>query len=614
MELLLMPDLIAQGPQPGDRWRLPLPSLPGSSPVVLGRDSPPWSVSWDDRVSRRHAQLAWDGRQLVVQRLIDARNPIFHRGAQREHFKVGIGEHFVIGRTTFTLVEQQNRLANSHPDVLAQHTFDPQELRQVRYRDADRRIDVLSRLPEIIQGSSSDEELFTRMVSVLLQGIAPASFAAVVAHRSDQTADNAKAVDILHWDGRQLSETSFSPSSQLVRQAVSSRRTVLHLWNSTTNPHVPGDYTQSESVDWAFCTPLEGEACQGWAIYVAGDLNSLPPASTPSGHSSSASPPQPHPLSEEIKFAELAATTLSSIRQSRELQRRQDSLRSFFAPVVLDALSGRNPDEVLSPREADVSVLFCDLRGFSKQSEESGNRLLELLQRVSKSLGVMTHHILADGGVVGDFHGDAAMGFWGWPFEQPDSVLRVCRAALAIQAHIESPATPDEASSLAGFQAGLGIASGRAVAGRIGTADQVKVTVFGPVVNLASRLEGMTKILQASILLDEATAERVRQQVPAEVARVRRVARVLPYGMNSPLMVSQLLEPASPHSPLSDHHIACYEEALDAFQAGRWSEAFRLLHHVPAEDRVKDFLTVYIAQHGRTPPPDWQGLIRLPSK
>ena len=180
-------------------------------------------------------------------------------------------------------------------------------------------------------------------------------------------------------------------------------------------------------------------------------------------------------------------------------------------------------------------MLFCDLRGFSRESERQAGDLLGLLQRVSKALGVMTHHIREQGGVVGDFQGDAAMGFWGWPLPQNDAVLRTCRAALAIRAEFEATA---------GFQAGIGVATGRAVAGKIGTVDQVKVTVFGPVVNLASRLEGMTKILRAPILLDEATARIVRRQVPRDVARVRRLAIVRPYGLDTPLEVSELLPPA----------------------------------------------------------------------
>ena len=318
-------------------------------------------------------------------------------------------------------------------------------------------------------------------------------------------------------------------------------------------------------------------------------------------------------LQDDLKFTELTATTLGALRQVRTLQRRQDSLRNFFAPVVLEALSKHDPDEVLAPRETDVSVLFCDLRGFSQQSEESADRLLELLQRVSDALGVMTHHILANDGVVGDFHGDAAMGFWGWPIDNSQSILRVCQAALAIRHEfLSSAAQPDH--PLANFRAGLGIASGAAVAGRIGTTDQVKVTVFGPVVNLASRLEAMTKQLQASILVDEPTAEWVRAHVAGDIFRVRRVAKVIPYGMHTPLVVSELLPPAGPDGVLSDEQLAAYEAALDHFIEGDWHSAFRLLHQVPAEDQVKDFLTVTIAGHRRQAPEGWKGIIELPAK
>jgi adenylate cyclase len=206
---------------------------------------------------------------------------------------------------------------------------------------------------------------------------------------------------------------------------------------------------------------------------------------------------------------------------------------------------------------------------------------------------------------VGDFQGDAAMGFWGWPLPQHDAVLRTSRAALAVRAEFEATA---------GFHAGIGVATGKAVAGKIGTVDQVKVTVFGPVVNLASRLEGMTRTLRAPILLDESTAKAVRRQVPREVARVRRLAIVRPYGLDRPLEVSELLPPLSDYPELSDEHLGFYESALDAFLAGCWSEAFELLHHIPAEDQVKDFLTVYIAQHNRTPPPNWDGVIPLANK
>ncbi len=628
-----MPDLIAQGPNPSDRWRRSLPSDgDAGQPIILGRTAHGWAVTWDDRISRNHAKILWNGSRLEVSRLADARNPIFYRGLRKDLFEISIGDHFVIGQTTFSLVDQRIRTAPAigEQPALTEHIFASSQLRQARYRDADRRIEVLSRVPEIISSSSSDEEMYARVVNVLMQGIQQADLIAIVADLRVANADattpsivpsatdivrdlrtplidgNDATLRVLHWDSRTLVGHPFSPSAQLIHQAVTTRESVLHVWSRTMDAST--DYTQSENVDWAFCTPIVSESCPGWAIYVAGNFGSLMTSDARDATQAIASD-----LQDDLKFAELTASTMGSLRQTRLLQRRQDSLRPFFAPVVQRALATRDPDEVLAPREANVSVLFCDLRGFSRQSEESGDKLLELLRRVSDALGVMTHHILDRNGVVGDFHGDAAMGFWGWPLEQSNSVLQAAQAALAIRAEFEAAAVI-ERHPLAGFRAGLGIATGRAVAGRIGTVDQVKVTVFGPVVNLAARLESMTKQLRAPILIDEATANRVLKEVAPSIARTRRVARVLPLGIANPLTVSELLPPAGPDELLSDVHLQAYEKALDSLQDGNWSEAFRLLHQVPAEDRVKDFLTVFIAQHGRTPPADWQGFIRLPEK
>ncbi len=628
-----MPDLIAQGPRPQDRWRRNLPEKGVES--ILGRTSEPWSVSWDDRVSRKHATLCWNGHKLEVNRLPQARNAIFYRGQQRDKFLASVGEHFVIGQTTFTVLDHQAQFSTGDVPVFAEQTFSANLLRQNKYKDADERIEALGKLPEIIAGANNDKELCVRIVKLLLQGVPQASFVAILKFRDvgdnqknldnelteglsgitivDQpAAEQTRAdiqfgpdLDVLHWDCRRLAGQHFAPSTGLVRSATQTKESVLHVWNRSAAANT--SFTQSENVDWAFCTPVLSEACPGWAIYVAGQFDTVLLAGLdPQAAESEA-------LQDDLKFTELTATTLGALRQVRSLQRRQDSLRNFFAPVVMNALRGQDPDKVLEPRETDVSVMFCDLRGFSQRSEDEADRLLELLKRVSDALGVMTHHILANGGVVGDFHGDAAMGFWGWPIATSNSIQQACQAALAIRREFASASAQLE-HPLADFRAGIGIASGPAVAGRIGTTDQVKVTVFGPVVNLASRLESMTKQLQTSILVDEPTAAWVRANVRPDVLRIRRVAKVLPYGMHTPLIVSELLPPEGAHSILLDEHVAAYEQALEHFLEGQWNDAFRLLHQVPAEDQVKDFLTVFIAQHRRTPPPGWQGVIELPGK
>jgi adenylate cyclase len=612
-----MPDLIAQGPQPEHRWRRKL--VPGVQQTI-GRQAGAWSTPWDDRISRRHVEIVFDGTELHVERIVSARNPVFYRGIATDVCLLKPGDHFVIGGTTFSLVDQRANVSLDVPRPAAERTFGADELRRYRFREADKRIDVLSRLPEIISGSASDQELCTRLVNLLLNGIDRATAAAVVQVSAKSKVQNSKSshpttnveseklnsfVEVLHWDRRILASSDFHPSERLIRQAVAAKESVAHVW-SESHARAEGEFTLSEGVDWAFCTPVPGQACAGWALYVTGTFNADLQTDAPDAEQ----------LRDDVKFAELTAATLSGLRESRLLTARQASLSQFFSPIVLEAIGTQGPEHVLTPREADVTVLFCDLRGFTRESERSAGDLLGLLQRVSDALGVMTHHILDQGGVIGDFHGDAAMGFWGWPIPQPDAVERACRSALGIRAAFvgwDQRAEPAQAHR-SDFRVGIGIASGRAVAGKIGTVDQVKVTVFGPVVNLASRLETMTRKVGAAILVDPATAAIIRASVPPDVCRVRRLARVRAAGFSAPIDVSELLPPRDEYPELSDEHLAFYETALSAFEARDWPRALKQLHAVPPEDLAKDFLTLFIAQHARTPPSGWDGAIPLEGK
>jgi len=225
----------------------------------------------------------------------------------------------------------------------------------------------------------------------------------------------------------------------------------------------------------------------------------------------------------------------------------------------------------------------------------------------------MTQNIFDQGGVIADFQGDAAMGFWGWPIAQPDAARRACLAALCIRTEFES-VSRQPGHPLAGFQVGIGIATGPAVAGKIGVHSQAKLGVFGPVVNLASRLEGMTKILGAAILMDPLTAKAAGEQIEPSAARNRRLAVVTPAGMDTPVTVYELLPPVSEYPALTDEHLQNYEAALDAFAAGQWSQALEFLQHVPTDDTAKDFLVEFILRHRRVPPADWNGIVRLDRK
>ena len=167
---------------------------------------------------------------------------------------------------------------------------------------------------------------------------------------------------------------------------------------------------------------------------------------------------------------------------------------------------------------------------------------------------------------------------------------------------------------LAGFQCGIGIASGRAIAGRLGVYEQAKVGVYGPRVNLASRLESMTKDLRVPILLDDVTSDQIRAEIGSiPWARIRRIAKIRPYGMATDVMISELLPPVSEPGVLSEQNRRDYEAALEAFIVGNWSSSWDLLSRLH-RDGPSEFLLKYMeASHG-APPSDWDGVIAMDHK
>jgi adenylate cyclase len=89
---------------------------------------------------------------------------------------------------------------------------------------------------------------------------------------------------------------------------------------------------------------------------------------------------------------------------------------------------------------------------------------------------------------------------------------------------------------------------------------------------------------------------------------------VLPYGLETPVVVSELVPPVADLPELTDEHLAAFERGVANFIAGRWEDSYRALHTMPPGDRVQDFLLAQIMQQNRKAPPEWDGTIRLPGK
>lgn len=588
--------------RPGHEEPMVVPLIDGRR-YVIGRDPQcDVVVAWDPRISRQHVEIVTGRESLKVRRLSGAHNPLFYAGKEVDGCTVRCDEHFVLGMTTFLVrpAAPEGSPTPSHRPV-EEVVFSSEALAQIHYRDADRRIEVLAHLPDLIAGAHGDSELQTRLVNLLLAGVPRAEAAGLV------TMDATGRVEVLQWNRRHETAGALRPSQRLVHAALRERKqSILSVWEQD---RTSVEYTAAQEFDWAICSPVprNGAAGELWGLYLAGRSDDGPVSANPGGVADRAS------LKSDVKFADVVASIIGAVRRLRYLERQQSGIRQFLPPAVLGAIGDDLNLELLEPREETVTVLFCDLRGFSRQAESFREDLPGLLQRVSQALGVMTRCISQHGGVIGDFQGDAAMGFWGWPMSSAEDPLQACRAALAIRREFELAArTPGH--PLVDFRMGIGLAHGRAVAGRIGTGEHFVFTAFGPVVNLASRLESMTRQLRVPIVIDDALAGIVRNQMPADEARLRTLARLQPFGLDTPVLVSELLPGLRGAPELTNEHLAAYNQAVEHFIAGRWDEAFSALRSLPAADRAQDFLAWHITQNNRIPPPGWNGVIKLPGK
>jgi adenylate cyclase len=588
-----MLELMVNGPEANQQWRR---EIPAGEVIRIGRaPRSGWAVPWDLLISREHCEIELKGQSIGVKRLDAARNPVYLNEVDTREFNISAGQEFRIGQTMFHLVSVglSDDLSASH---LEEQSFGPDQLKLFKFQNAEQRLDVLAKLPEAISATRTDKELAQAAIKVMLDAMPHARAAACVRYSPTMTVEDEPLM--MQWDSRDDDIGRFNPSRRLIAAAIDRAEGILHIWQDTEDSNPA--FTVTGNLDWAFCIPFKGEHSKGWALYVSGQFGA--PGASAIGETD---------LKGDLRFTELISDLIGSIRQVKTLESQQAGLAQFFSPAVIEAVRTAGGEDILEPREADISILFCDVRGFSKKSEEAKD-LRELLDRVSEALGVMTAGIIRYDGVIADFQGDAALGFWGWPGDSEEGPVAACRAAIHIhQAFRSANNTPE--SPLCGFTVGVGISHGRAIAGRIGTTEQIKVGAFGPVVNMGARLETMSKQLRASIVIDEVTAGYV-QKLPDSDLRCRKLARVRPMGMKTDMTVFELLPPTARDDTVSDETVAIYNQAVDAFISGNWDQSIELLNGVPAEDHTKDFLLEFAAANNNKRPQDWAGVIHMTRK
>ncbi len=579
--------LIATGPHADDQaeWHIPEPKT-----LMLGRsDENDIAVPWDTTISRTHAEFQIRNHQVTIRCFPNIRNQILFEDLYYSEVTLTIGQEFRIGQTVFHTTD--GILGTQYLTML--DDFPEKDSSQTKYflSPTDVRIELVSKHVPDLWLSQSERKLTGSVINILKQVMRHADVVAVVEKKHEN-----HTPEVIRWGQPDKKDEQAIIHRPLIRDVF--RKSESVTWVETGPESEP-----IESGRWAFSVPVKVDAPSRWCLYICGRFGERT-ASRPFMTTED--------FKDDVNLVELLAQMLGAIRRVRMLEDRFSGIQQFFSPAVIKVVSKNDSHASMEPTENDTAVLFCDLRGFSKLSEQANEDLHQFLERCNNALGVMTQSIIGQNGVIADFQGDSALGFWGWPLPLSEGSLPACRAALRIL-RLFRTASRSRNVDLKGFQVGIGITRGKAIAGKIGTQQQAKVGVFGPVVNLASRLEGLTKQVGVPALIDQSTADQVREQLPAEEGRVRKIATVRPIGFDSAMQIFELLPPEQ-QSNISNQNILDFEAAVAAFESGEWDSALELLGHLPPKDRAKDYLLMHIATQNYQPPTGWDGVISVTKK
>jgi adenylate cyclase len=228
----------------------------------------------------------------------------------------------------------------------------------------------------------------------------------------------------------------------------------------------------------------------------------------------------------------LAVDFNAMVEGLRERDRLRETFGRYVTRQVADHLLKGNVS--LGGEMVPVTVLFSDIRSFTSISETMEPRaLLDFLNEYFSGMveSVMLHH-----GVVDKFIGDAIMAVFGAPVPHPDDPLHAVKAALEMRARLQKINVAFKARGLPELRTGIGLHSGRVVAGNMGHTERMEYTVIGDAVNHASRLEGMTKELQCDVILSEDLFQQVEPHVVVEPLRKIKVK-----GRDQEVMVYRLI-------------------------------------------------------------------------
>ena len=290
---------------------------------------------------------------------------------------------------------------------------------------------------------------------------------------------------------------------------------------------------------------------------------------------------------------------MSYLVERRRAVQIKGTFSKYVSAQVVEQMVA-HPDRVkLGGERRELTLLFSDLAGFTSMSEKLPPETVAHI--INLYLTHMTRIIIESGGTVDKFIGDAVMAFWGAPLDDPMNARHGVEAAIKMQAAIDAlqPQFAEMGAGTVGLR--IGVHSGPAIVGNMGSEERFDYTALGDTVNLAARLEGVNKMYGTRILFSAATADGLGGAISMRpIDRVRVKGKALPVEIFTPCDDARLIELTG--------------AALAAYREGNWPaarDAWQQLAGDYPDDPVAPVFLTRIAEFERHPPPDWDGSVAL---
>ncbi len=275
----------------------------------------------------------------------------------------------------------------------------------------------------------------------------------------------------------------------------------------------------------------------------------------------------------------------------------------YVSPAYLDLMMQKSADFGLKGENKEMAVFFSDIRGFTSLTETLTTA--EITEYLNLYLTEMTKIIFDNQGTIDKYIGDAIMAFWGAPLEDPKQSFHAILTALEMQKRLTLFNRTIRKENQPEIQIGIGINTGNMHIGDLGSKFRRSYTVVGDAVNLASRLEGLTKFYQVKIIVGENTWQQTKDDFI-----FRKIDKVQVKGKKQAVEIYQPLCPTLEQSDELRAELEQHHHALDLYFHRDWEKSISLFETLQnSYPTNRPLYEVYLQQMRNTPLPgvDWDG-------